>query len=81
VTSAERSASPTEKAIDIVGESVALPTNGPPQRGAHGRVGAKKSPKRKSLRRSEIDGVHHVPDVGKDELVGQQHPGDAVPAH
>ena len=66
----------TEKAIEIVGESAGLPANG--HRGA-GAPAAQRTPKRKPLRRSG-DGAQNVPEVGQDELVGQQVPGDAVRA-
>jgi arginine decarboxylase len=67
----------TEKAIDIVGETAGLPSNG--HRGPGG-PGPQRAPKRKPLRRSGADAGQGVPEVGKDELVGQQQPGGAVQA-
>ncbi len=65
----------TEKAVDMVGEAAGLPSNG--HRSANAS-GPQRTPKRKPLRRSGVDSGQSVPEVGHEELVGQQHPGDAV---
>jgi arginine decarboxylase len=66
----------TEKAIAMAGESVGLKTNG------HRTAASapQKSPKRKQARRAVVNGNRNLPEVGSDELLGQQHPGDAVTA-
>jgi len=68
----------TEKAIEMVSESIGLTPNG------HGSaVGAaapapQKAPKKKSAKRGGPNGDGNLPDVGQDELLGEQQPGDAV---
>ncbi|BAX90293.1 aminotransferase class I/II-fold pyridoxal phosphate-dependent enzyme [Mycobacterium shigaense] len=65
----------TEKAIEIVTESAGVVLNG------H-RPGAlptsEKASKKKPTKRSGGDGNRNLPEVGHDELLDQQHPGDAV---
>ncbi len=61
----------TEKAIETVSAAAGLPVNGhapEPDKG--------KAPKKKLARRGNGNG--NVPEVGQDELVGQQQPGDAI---
>jgi arginine decarboxylase len=68
----------TEKAIEMVSESIGLTPNG------HGSaVGAaapapQKAPKKKSAKRGGPNGDGNLPEVGQDELLGEQQPGDAV---
>ncbi len=65
----------TEKAIEMVGESVGVSSNG------HRPVAesaSQKPPKKKPSKRDEFNGGQNVPEVGQDELLGQQQPGDAV---
>jgi arginine decarboxylase len=73
----------TEKAIDMVSESIGLPTNGHHAAERSAEQAAQKSPKKKPGKRGgygDSDGDRNLPEVGSDELVGQQHPGDAVTA-
>jgi arginine decarboxylase len=67
----------TEKAIEMVGASVGLPSNG------HGSAepddGAlPKAPKKKTAKRTGNGRDQNLPEVGQDELLGEQQPGDAV---
>jgi arginine decarboxylase len=39
---------------------------------------AEKSTKKKSAKRGGVNGDGNVPEVGSDELIGQQYPGDAA---
>jgi arginine decarboxylase len=39
---------------------------------------AEKSTKKKSAKRGGANGDGNVPEVGSDELIGQQYPGDAA---
>jgi arginine decarboxylase len=71
----------TEKAIEMVGESSGA-TVGNGHRSAV-RAAApepQKAPKKKSAKRGGPNGDRNLPEVGQDELLGQQHPGDAVQA-
>jgi arginine decarboxylase len=70
----------TEKAIEMVGASVGLKSNG--HRSAeHTRAPAPQKPSKKKPTRSGAgDRGRHLPEVGQDELLGQQQPGDAVQA-
>ena len=73
----------TEKAIDMVSESIGLPTNGHHAAERSAEQAAQKSPKKKPGKRGgygDSDGDRNLPEVGSDELVGQQHPDDAVTA-
>ncbi|MGA8332145.1 MAG: ornithine decarboxylase, partial [Mycobacterium sp.] len=62
----------TEKAIEMVGAAVGLPSNGhhPVEETSSSKTAKKKSVKR----------AGNLPEVGQDELLGQQQPGDAVTA-
>ena len=66
----------TEKAIEMVGGSAGSPPNG------HGDAAPapQKAPKKKSAKRTASNGDQNVPEVGQDELLGEQLPGDAVQA-
>jgi arginine decarboxylase len=73
----------TEKAIEMVGASIGLPSNG------HSTVAAavsapgapsQKPSKKKPAKRGGNGHGSNLPEVGQDELLGQQQPGDAVQA-
>ncbi|MDT5169237.1 MAG: hypothetical protein QOD02_2568, partial [Mycobacterium sp.] len=68
----------TEKAIEMVGASVGLPSNG--HRSAEPADGAatQKPSKKKPTKRAGNGRDQNLPEVGQDELLGQQQPGDAV---
>ena len=71
----------TEKAIEMVGESVGASSNG--HRSAVSTVSGaatapQKPPKKKQAKSGEFTVGQNLPDVGQDELLGQQQPGDAV---
>jgi arginine decarboxylase len=63
----------TEKAIEMVGASIGLPSNGhaPAEH-------ADKAPKKKPAKRAGNGSDRNLPEVGQDELLGEQQPGDAV---
>jgi arginine decarboxylase len=65
-----------EKAIDKASESVGLTSNGHRSPGAAGSA-PQKAPKKKTAKRDGTNGDRNVPEVGQDELLGQQQPGDA----
>jgi arginine decarboxylase len=67
----------TEKAIEMVGASVGLPSNG-----HHAVVDmpAEKTAKKKPVKRGGNGRDRNLPEVGQDELLGEQQPGDAVTA-
>jgi arginine decarboxylase len=64
----------TEKAIETVGAAIGLPSNG------HSEVDTEttKAAKKKSTKRTGNGHEQNVPEIGQDELLGQQQPGDAV---
>lgn len=67
----------TDKAVEIASASAGLPPNG------HGSAAPPatartKSSKRKPPRRGGSDDGGSVPEIGQEELIGQQFPGDAV---
>jgi arginine decarboxylase len=67
----------TEKAIEMVGASVGLPSNG------HHHVEdtpAEKTSKKKPAKRGGNGRDRNLLEVGQDELLGQQQPGDALTA-
>jgi arginine decarboxylase len=67
----------TEKAIEMVSESAGSAPNG------HRRAPApapRKTQKKKSAKRSGPNGDRNLPEVGQDELLGRQQPGDALTA-
>ncbi|MGA8545263.1 MAG: ornithine decarboxylase, partial [Mycobacterium sp.] len=67
----------TEKAIEMVCASVGLPSNG---HGAAGDTPSPKASKKRPGKRGANGHGRNVPEVGQDELLGQQQPGDAVQA-
>jgi arginine decarboxylase len=69
----------TEKAIEMVSESLGLAANGH-RRTVHAAVPApQKAPKKKAAKRGG-NGDRNLPEVGHEELLGQQRPGDALTA-
>ncbi|OBH05735.1 ornithine decarboxylase [Mycobacterium sp. E2699] len=71
----------TQKAIEMVSESIGLTThNGHRAPGSTDGPAPQKTPKKKPAKRGVANGEGNVPEVGQDELVGQQYPGDAVDA-
>jgi arginine decarboxylase len=58
----------TQKAIEMVSGSLVLKPAAEPL----------KTPKKKPAKRGESNGDGTPPEVGHDELIGQQFPGDAV---
>jgi arginine decarboxylase len=68
----------TQKAIETVGESVGLTSNGHGAAVHSAAPAPQKAPKKKSAKRSGFNGDQNVPEVGQDELLGEQQPGDAV---
>jgi arginine decarboxylase len=71
----------TEKAIEMVSASVGV-TAGNGHRSAAATAAAEphKAPKKKAAKRGGPNGDRNLPEVGQDELLGQQQPGDAVQA-
>jgi arginine decarboxylase len=67
----------TEKAIEMVGASVGLPSNG--HRSEEGTASEKTS-KKKPAKRGGNGRDRNLLEVGQDELLGQQQPGDALTA-
>ena len=68
----------TEKAIEMVAASVGLPSNGHRPRYVRPAEAPQKTSKRKPARRSGNDRNRNLPEVGQDELLGEQQPGDAL---
>jgi len=68
----------TEKAIEMVTASAGVAANGHRAELRTADPASEKSPKKKSGKRGGPDGDHSVPEVGRDELLGAQQPGDAV---
>ena len=71
----------TEKAIEMVGESVGASSNGhrPAVSTVSGAATApQKPPKKKQAKGGDFNVGQSLPEVGQDELLGQQQPGDAV---
>ena len=69
----------TEKAIEMVSESLGLAANGH-RRTVHAALPAPhKAPKKKAAKRGG-NGDRNLPEVGHEELLGQQRPGDALTA-
>jgi arginine decarboxylase len=66
----------TEKAIEMASESVGLTPNGH-HSSAHAAEPSQKTPKKKQAKLGS-NGDRNLPEVGQDELLGQQQPGDAV---
>jgi arginine decarboxylase len=77
----------TEKAIEMLGASLGLPSNGHREAVQAAEPAAQRSPKKKPGKRGGSgdlnggrDGGPDLPEIGSDELVGRQHPGDALTA-
>ncbi|MBV8786847.1 MAG: ornithine decarboxylase [Mycobacterium sp.] len=68
----------TEKAIEMVSAAAGVVTNGHHAEVRSGVPAAEKSTKKKSAKRGGANGDGNVPEVGSDELIGQQYPGDAA---
>ena len=71
----------TEKAIEMVGESVGASSNG--HRSAVATVSgaepaSQKPSKKKPSKRDESNGDQNLPEVGQDELLGQQQPANIL---
>ncbi|MGA7051040.1 MAG: ornithine decarboxylase [Mycobacterium sp.] len=69
----------TEKAIEIAAES-ARASNGHRATVHTAEPASQKSSKKKPSKRDELNDDHKLPEVGQDELLGQQQPGDVVDA-
>ena len=65
----------TEKAIEMVGAAVGLPSNG---HSPASEAPSSKAPKKKPTKRPGNGSDRDLPEVGQDELLGEQQPGDAV---
>jgi arginine decarboxylase len=70
----------TEKAIEIVGASVGLTSNGHRHEVRTTAAASQKTSKRKPAKRGGNGRDRNLPEVGQDELLGEQQPGDAVQA-
>jgi len=70
----------TEKAIEVVGAAVGLASNGHRSAERAAPPGPHKATKKKPTRSGGLDRARSLPEVGQDELLGQQSPGDAVRA-
>jgi arginine decarboxylase len=68
----------TEKAIEMVSESVGLTSNGHRSGRRTATPTPAKTPKKKSAKREGFNGDRNLPEVGQDELPGQQQAGDAL---
>jgi arginine decarboxylase len=68
----------TEKAIEMVSESVGLTSNGHRSGRRAATATPPKTPKKKSAKRGGANGDRNLPEVGQDELVGEQQPGDVL---
>jgi arginine decarboxylase len=70
----------TEKAIETLGASIGLPLNGHGHAESAEASTPPKSSKKKPVKRTGNGRDHNLPEVGQDELLGEQQPGDAVQA-
>jgi arginine decarboxylase len=71
----------TEKAIEMVSASVGVTAgNGHRSVARTASPEPQKAPKKKSAKRGGPNGDRNLPEIGQDELLGQQQPGDAVQA-
>jgi arginine decarboxylase len=70
----------TEKAIEMVAASVGLPSNGHRSADSTPAPAPQKTSKKKPARSGGNDRAQSLPEVGQDELLGEQQPGDAVRA-
>jgi arginine decarboxylase len=67
-------------AIEMAGGSLGLTSNGHGATVHSAPPAPQKAPKKKSAKRGGPNGDRNLPEVGHDELLGQQQPGDAVQA-
>jgi arginine decarboxylase len=70
----------TEKAIEMVSAAAGVSANGHRAEVRTTGPAPRKAPKKKSVKRTASNGDQNVPQVGQDELLGEQQPGDAVQA-
>jgi arginine decarboxylase len=70
----------SEKAIEIASESAGSTANGHRRTVRTAAPSAQKAPKRMPARRGGSNGDRNLPEVGQDELLGEQQPGDALTA-
>ena len=68
----------TEKAIEVASASVGVVANGHRAELRLAEPSVEKPSKKKPTKRGGANGDGNVPEVGTDELVGQQFPGDSV---
>ncbi|WP_406813555.1 aminotransferase class I/II-fold pyridoxal phosphate-dependent enzyme [Mycobacterium sp. M23085] len=68
----------TEKAIEMAGRSGGPASNGHRIAPTGAESVSSKAPKKKSAKRDGPDRGGNLPEVGHDELLGRQHPGDAL---
>ncbi len=70
----------TEKAIEMVGAAAGLPSNGHGATASAPAAAQEKAAKKKPAKRGGNGHDSNLPEVGQDELLGEQQPGDAVQA-
>jgi Orn/Lys/Arg decarboxylase, C-terminal domain len=70
----------TEKAIEMAGESAVSAPNGHRSAVRTAAPAPQKTPRKKSAKRGSPNGDRNLPEVGQDELLVQQQPGDALTA-
>ncbi|MGO9925652.1 MAG: aminotransferase class I/II-fold pyridoxal phosphate-dependent enzyme, partial [Mycobacterium sp.] len=70
----------TEKAIEMTGESAVSTPNGHRSAVRTAAPAPQKTPRKKSAKRGSPNGDRNLPEVGQDELLVQQQPGDALTA-
>jgi arginine decarboxylase len=70
----------TEKAIEMAGAAVGLTSNGHRSATRKPAPATKKTPKKKPAKSGEVNGDRDLPEVGHDELLGEQQPGDQAVA-
>jgi arginine decarboxylase len=70
----------TEKAIEMTGASLGLPRNGDRSPATASAPAVQKPSKKKASKRGGFNDDRNLPEVGHTELLGQQHPGDAITA-
>jgi arginine decarboxylase len=70
----------TEKAMEMVGESVGLTSNGHRSTAPAPGSAPEKPSKKKPAKRGGTNGDRNLPEVGAEELIGEQYPGDAMHA-
>ncbi|OBB86651.1 ornithine decarboxylase [Mycobacterium colombiense] len=68
----------TEKAIEMVSQSAGLASNGHRFAETAPAPASAKAPKKKSAKRDGPGRGDNVPEIGHDELLGRQQPGDAL---